>query len=87
MKINWKNSVDRKEFEESIKVHQNRFKEWSACQFFKWGFCLLIVNLALIVLLYGSAAYILINDAKDTKALMETQMRAEWIAKRQVGRM
>ena len=84
MEIDWKNSDDRKEFEESIRIHQNRFKEWRTCQLLQWGFCLLFVNLVLIVSLYGSAAYILINEATDTKAKMETQMREEWIAQRQV---
>ena len=83
-KIDWKNTLDRKEFEESIKFHKGRLRRWSVTQTLKWLLGVFLLPGVLILVMYGSAAYILVSKALETKAGKEKLMREEWIAQRQV---
>ena len=83
-KIDWKNTLERKEFEESIEFHKGRLGRWSSSQTVTWLLGVFLIPGVMVVVMYGSAAYILVTSAWDTKARKEELMREEWIAERQV---
>ena len=85
VEIDWKNPRERKEFEEAFNAHRERHKDSTGCEKFSWFFWIFILNGSLIIAMYGSAAYILMNEAWDTKAAEEVKMKEAWIAQRQVG--
>ena len=82
--IDWKNPAERKDFEEAYEKHRNRHKDKTAFQKFFWFNCTFILNGGIILLMYGAAAHILMNEAWDTKAAEELKMKEAWIAQRQV---
>ena len=82
--IDWKNQSERKAFEEAFNAHRNRHKDKTGCEKFTWFFTVFILNGCLIIAMYGSAAYILMNEAWDTKTAEELKMKEAWIAQRQV---
>ena len=84
IEIDWKNPTERKEFEEAFNAHRDRHKDKTGCEKFTWFFTVFILNGCLIIAMYGSAAYILMNEAWDTKAAEELKMKEAWIAQRQV---
>ena len=83
-KIDWKNPAEREDFEEAFNGHRARHKTQTGCQVFTWFFFVFILNGSLIIAMYGSAAYILMNEAWNTKAAEELKMKETWIAERQV---
>ena len=85
IEIDWKNPTERKEFEEAFNAHRDRHKDKTGCEKFTWFFMVFILNGSLIIAMYGSAAYILMNEAWDTKASEELKMKEAWIAERQVA--
>ena len=73
--IDWKNPAERKDFEEAYEKHRNRHKDKTAFQKFFWFNCTFILNGGIILLMYGAAAHILMNEAWDTKAAEELKMK------------
>ena len=84
VEIDWKNPSERKAFEEAFNAHRDRHKDRTGCERFTWFFTVFILNGTLIIAMYGSAAYILMNEAWDIKAAEELKMKEAWIAQRQV---
>lgn len=85
IEVDWKNPSERKAFEEAFNAHRDRHKDGAGCEKFTWFFLVFILNGTLIIAMYGSAAYILMNEAWDTKAAEELKMKEAWIAQRQVA--
>ena len=85
VEIDWYNPRERKEFEEAFNGHRDRHKHRTGCERFTWFFTVFVLNGSLIIAMYGSAAYILMNEAWETKAAEEVKMKEAWIAQRQVG--
>ena len=85
LEINWKNPPERKEFEDEFNAHRERHKDSTGWEKFTWFFAIFILNGLLIIAMYGSAAYILMNEAWDTKAAEEAKMKEAWIVQKQVG--
>ena len=85
MEINWKSTEEREAFETSVRAHKERIKKWGKLETLRWIFGIFILNGLLIIGMYGSAAYILITEAWETKAAEEEKMKEAWIAARQVN--
>ena len=85
MEINWKSTEEREAFETSVRAHKERVKKWGKLETLRWIFGIFILNGLLIIGMYGSAAYILITEACETKAAEEEKMKEAWIAARQVN--
>ena len=63
---------------------KGRLGRWSSSQTVTWLLGVFLIPGVMVVVMYGSAAYILVTSAWDTKARKEELMREEWIAERQV---
>ena len=84
VEIDWKNQAERQAFEEAFNGYREKRKNRPGCEKLTWFFTVFILNGSFIIAMYGSAAYILINEAWDTKAAEEAKMKDAWIVQRQV---
>ena len=81
--IDWKNPLDREEFEKSLKTHRDRRLLWTLGQKTVWVTQIFVLQFMVIGALYGFAAYNLVNNEIDLKAREEEEMKNNWII--QVG--
>ena len=84
VEIDWKNQAERQAFEDAFYGYREKRKNRPGCEKLTWFFTVFILNGSFIIAMYGSAAYILINEAWDTKAAEEAKMKEDWIVQRQV---
>ena len=83
MDIDWKNSLDRLDFEKSLLNHKARRLDWSAGQKTVWVLLTFLLQFLVIAALYGGCAYNLVNNEIDLKAAEEEKMRRDWISQRE----
>ena len=69
--IDWKNPLDRKGFEKSLRDHRARRLLWTSGQKTVWVAQIFLLQLVVIGALYGSVAYNLVNNELDLKAIEE----------------
>ena len=77
--------LDREAFEETMAVHKTRFHSWNTCDKLSWILGIFVLQGALIVAMYGLAAYILVTEARLNIATAEDRMKEEWVAQREAG--
>ena len=77
--------LDREAFEETMAVHKTRFHNWNTCDKLSWILGIFVLQGALIVAMYGLAAYILVTEAMLNIAWEEDRMKGEWVAQREAG--
>ena len=77
--------LDREAFEETMAVHKTRFHSWNTCDKLSWILGIFVLQGALIVAMYGLAAYILVTEARLNIATAEDRMKGEWVAQREAG--
>ena len=66
-KINWKNSEERLSFENSLRKSKEEKKKRSRCDKIVWFFGIFILQIGLVITLYGPCAYFIVLSAKDKK--------------------
>ena len=81
MDVDWKNLLDRKEFEKVLQDHKNRRLEWNFGQKALWVVQIFVVQLLVVAALYGGCAYNMVNNEIDFKEQEEAKMMAGWILK------
>lgn len=77
--IDWKNSLDREEFEKSLRDHRARRLLWTFGQKTVWVAKIFVLQFVVIGVLYGSAAYYLVNNELNLKASEEEKIKNNWI--------
>ena len=70
MDVDWRNPLDRAEFEKSLEDHRGRRSEWSGWERLIWLVQIFLLPLLVIALLYGGSAYYLVQD--------ELKLRSDW---------
>ena len=77
--IDWKSNLDRDEFEKSLRDHRARRLLWTLGQKTVWVAQIFVLQFLVIGVLYGSAAYNLVNNEIDLKASEEEKIKNNWI--------
>ena len=77
MDIDWRNPLDREEFERSLKDHRGRRAGWRLSQGIVWAVQIFLLPLLVIAVLYGGSAYYLVQDELDLREREEERRAGE----------
>lgn len=79
--IDWNNDSHRKEYEEALEKHRDIRKNWSLCKNSQWFLGIILFPAFMVLGLYGSVAYYVVEIAMGKKINQENAMRLEWLEK------
>ena len=74
MEVDWRNPLDRAQFDKSLKGHKDRRLFWTPMEKTVWVVQIFLLQLLLIAAMYGVCAYNLVNNEQDLKRSVEEKI-------------